>query len=351
MTHWIAELDKLLADGNDVVRIVVAATKGSSPREAGAAMLVHSQGRWGTLGGGQLEFNAIELAYELLARTSAMAHSQRFTLGASLGQCCGGIVDLWWERFTAADRQFVANAHAQLRQGGGLVLASLVAGQACRRELFAPDAAPVSPELNLLAEEAQSMMEPATTALRIRMLHRDTDTVLLERLDCRHTPLWLFGAGHVGQAIVGLLRDLPFDITWVDSRGDIFPATLPANVTRLVSAAPAAEVCYAPDDAWFLVLTHDHALDYAICAAILARETGGFIGLIGSRTKAARFAHRLAHEGYRPERITCPIGVSGISGKEPATIAVAVAAQLLQLREAQAAAAGFDAAAYNVQGR
>jgi xanthine dehydrogenase accessory factor len=155
----------------------------------------------------------------------------------------------------------------------------------------------------------------------------------------------------VGQAIVSLLRDLPFDITWVDPRGDIFPATLPANVTRLVSAAPAAEVCYAPDDTWFLVLTHDHALDYAICAAILARETNGFIGLIGSRTKAARFTHRLAHEGYRPERITCPIGVSGISGKEPATIAVAVAAQLLQLREMQATTAGFDVTAYKAQGR
>ncbi|MDR3392867.1 MAG: xanthine dehydrogenase accessory protein XdhC [Sulfuriferula sp.] len=348
MTHWIAELDKLLADGNDVVRIVVAATKGSAPREAGAAMLVHSGGAWGTLGGGQLEFNAIELAYELLARTGSMAHSQRFTLGASLGQCCGGIVDLWWERFTAADRPLIADAHARLRQGGGLVLASLVAGQACRRALF--DAA-ASRESGLLTEEAHIMMDSATTAPRIRMLHRDTDMVLLERLDRKHTPLWLFGAGHVGQAIVGLLRDLPFDITWVDPREDIFPAAVPANVTVLASDAPAAEVRYAPDDAWFLVLTHDHALDYAICAAILARETGEFIGLIGSRTKAARFTHRLAHEGYRPERITCPIGVPGISGKEPATIAVAVAAQLLQLREAQAVTTGFDAAAYNVQGR
>lgn len=351
MTHWVAELDKLLADGNDVVRIVVAATKGSAPREAGAAMLVHSHGRWGTLGGGQLEFNAIELAYELLARTDSMAHSQRFTLGAALGQCCGGIVDLWWERFTVADRPFVAAAHAQLRQGGGLVLASLVAGQACRRELFAADTAPASAELGLLDEEAQFMMALATTAPRICMLQRETDTVLLERLDRKHTPLWLFGAGHVGQAIVGLLRDLPFDITWVDPRGDIFPATLPANVTRLISATPAAEVCYAPDDAWFLVLTHDHALDYAICTAILAREAGGFIGLIGSRTKAARFTHQLAHEGYRPERITCPIGVPGISGKEPATIAVAVAAQLLQLREKQAMMVSFDATAYNAQGR
>lgn len=351
MTHWVAVLDKLLADGNDVVRIVVAATKGSVPREAGAAMLVHSQGTWGTLGGGQLEFQAIELAHELLARTGSMAHSQRFTLGAALGQCCGGIVDLWWERFTSADRPFIADAHTQLLQGGGLVLASLVAGQACRRELFAADATPVSQELTMLAEEAQIMMSPTRTAPRIRMLHRYTDTVLLERLDRKNTPLWLFGAGHVGQAIVSLLRDLPFDITWVDAREEMFPATLPANVTRLVSAAPAAEVCYAPNDAWFLVLTHDHALDYAICTAILARETSGFIGLIGSRTKAARFTHQLARQGYQPERITCPIGVPGISGKEPATIAVSVAAQLLQLHEAQAVTAGFDATAYNAQGR
>ncbi|MFA5172145.1 MAG: xanthine dehydrogenase accessory protein XdhC [Sulfuriferula sp.] len=347
MKHWLAELDSLLAGGNDVVRIVVAATKGSVPREAGAAMLVHKHGTSGTLGGGHLEFQAITLARELLEQSATSAHRQRFTLGAALGQCCGGIVDLWWERFTAADSAFIAKAHAQLQHGSGVVLASVVEGQSCRRELIVAGAASASS--STLAEAALALFSPAA-APRIRLLHRETDMVLLERMDRQHTPLWLFGAGHVGQAIVGSLGELPFDITWVDARADIFPTDLPANVTRLNSPVPAEEVCYAPDDAWFLVLTHDHQLDYAICAAILARDSSGFIGLIGSRTKAARFSHRLARQGYRPERITCPIGIAGISGKEPATIAVAVAAQLLQLREAQVAVSS-DAATCAAQGR
>jgi xanthine dehydrogenase accessory factor len=334
MKHWLAELDQLLADGNDVIRIVVAATKGSAPREAGAAMLVHAHGVSGTLGGGNLEFNAIGLARDLLNQPGEPSHYQRFSLAAALGQCCGGIVDLWWERFTAVDREFVTAANAQLQQTGTIVLASLVKDQSCHRSLFVPGADPV---LSELSGEVEALMNETPGMPGVRLLQREQDTVLLERLVRKHTPLWLFGAGHVGQAIVAYLRDLPFDVTWIDSRDGIFPADLPANVTMLKSDTPEAEVRYAPDNAWFLVLTHDHALDYAICAAILDRATDGFIGLIGSRSKAAKFSHKLKHQGYQPERITCPIGIPGISGKEPSTIALAVLAQLIQLREAQAA--------------
>lgn len=345
MKHWVTELDQLLAAGNDVVRIVVVATKGSAPREAGATMLVHSHGSFGTLGGGHLEFQAIALARELLDRSATATHSQRFTLGAALGQCCGGIVDLWWERFTAADRVLIAAATMQLQHGGGVVLASVVEGQSCQRELIVAGTAPVSP---VLSEAALTLLS-AAAAQRVRVLHRESDTVLLERLDRQNTPLWVFGAGHVGQALVSYLQELPFDITWVDSREEMFPTVLPANVTRRLSTAPAAEVCFAPDAAWFLVMTHDHQLDYAICAAILGRDSSGFIGLIGSRTKAARFSHRLTRQGYQPERITCPIGIAGITGKAPAVIAVAVTAQLLQLREAQVVGSSY-AATCNAQG-
>jgi len=336
MKHWVAELDRLLAEGNDVIRIVVAATQGSAPREAGASMLVHGQGAFGTLGGGKLEFQAVELAHQMLDHSTSMAHRQRFTLGAVLGQCCGGIVDLWWERFTVEDRTFVFDANARLQQGDCLVLASLVEEQACQRMLVVSGEEPVLPKMTKLVEEVVSMLSSVRTSSRVRLLHLEKSNVLLERLDRKNTTLWIFGAGHVGQAIVGYLRDLPFDITWVDPRVDIFPADYPVNVNLLNSEEPAAEVRFASDEAWFLVLTHDHSLDYAICAAVLARESSGYIGLIGSHSKAARFTHRLKREGLDPERIICPIGISGISGKEPATIAISVVAQLMQFRESQA---------------
>ena len=336
MKHWLAGLEQLLASGNDVIRVVVAATRGSAPREAGASMLVYRHGTLGTLGGGHLEFKAIELARDLLDQTGTLAHSQRFSLGAALGQCCGGIVDLWWERFTIADIEFITAANAQLQQTGHVVLATLVEDKnISHRTLFVSGVQHPVPEFTELNCDAESLMSAAPDSSRTRLVHRGGDKVLLERLDREHTPLWIFGAGHVGQAIVSLLRDLPFAITWVDSRAGVFPMAAHTGVTVLESEMPAEEVRCAPAGAWFLVFTHDHDLDYAICQAILAHEASGFIGLIGSRTKAARFNHRLIRQGFQAERITCPIGIAGISGKEPATIAVAVVAQLLQEREAR----------------
>lgn len=335
MKHWLADLEYLLSSGNDVIRVVVAATRGSVPREAGASILVYRYGTLGTLGGGHLEFKAIELARDLLDQVGTLAYGQRFSLGAALGQCCGGIVELWWERFTTADSEFITVAQAQLQQGSHVVLSTQIEGKhICQRTLFIAGIQHSAPEFTELNSHAESLMSAAPDSSRARLVCCDGDKVLLERLDREHTPLWIFGAGHVGQAIVSLMRDLPFDITWVDSRADIFPVAN-AGVVALESETPAAEVRCAPADAWFLVLTHDHDLDYAICLAILAHEASGFIGLIGSRTKAARFSHRLTRQGFQAERISCPIGIAGISGKEPATIAVAVVAQLLQEREAR----------------
>jgi xanthine dehydrogenase accessory factor len=331
MKHWLAELDQLLTDGHDVVRIVVAATKGSTPRKPGASMLVHQQGMSGTLGGGNLEFKAIALARDLLAQTGTMAHYQRFSLATALGQCCGGIVDLWWERYTITDKSVIATAYAQLLQHKTIVFASRVREQLSQRIVF--ESANDHADTGLSSEVAELMS--ATTG--VRLLQSDATSVLLERLEHGNTPLWIFGAGHVGQAIVSHMHYLPFDLTWIDNRADAFPANVDAGVQKLVSNDPAAEVELAPADAWFLILTHDHALDYAICAALLDQEKPGFIGLIGSATKAARFAHRLRDQGYQPERITCPIGITGITGKEPATIAISVVAQLMQLREVQSA--------------
>jgi xanthine dehydrogenase accessory factor len=332
MKHWLAELDQLLSGGQDVVRIVVAATKGSAPRKAGASMLIYQDGTSGTLGGGNLEFKAIALARDLLAQTGALAHYQRFSLAAMLGQCCGGVVDLWWERYTRADQPSIAAAHAQLLQHKTLVLASLVRQQLCQRLFFS--ASTEHADANL-SSEVSTLLNTADTS--VHLLQRDSGSILLERLALANTPLWLFGAGHVGQAIVNHLRDLPFDVTWIDNRADIFPAHIDEGVHKLVSAHPAAEVDLAPAHAWFLILTHDHALDFAICSALLAHEHQGFIGLIGSATKAARFSHKLRDQGYQPQRITCPIGIPSISGKEPATIAISVVAQLVQLREMQCA--------------
>jgi xanthine dehydrogenase accessory protein XdhC len=188
--------------------------------------------------------------------------------------------------------------------------------------------------LDSWAQQAAASMQGESGAPRL--VHQSRCTLLLERLDPQDTPLFVFGAGHVGKALVSVLAGLPFQIVWVDSREGVFPIVLPENVAAQQTPAPVEYVERAPESTCFLVLTHSHALDYDLCKAILTRGAFCFLGLIGSHTKAARFAHRLARDGMPPDRIgrlVCPFGIAGIEAKQPQAIAVAVAAQLLRLRE------------------
>ena len=151
--------------------------------------------------------------------------------------------------------------------------------------------------------------------------------------------LQLYGAGHVGRAIAKLLGTLNVVVDWIDEREDEFPSgPLPLHIRKIAVDAVEGEVRHAPPNAFFLVLTHQHDLDMRITEAILQRGDFGFLGLIGSHTKHQRFVHRFEERGIAPEliaRITCPIGIAGISGKEPEVIAVAVVAQLLSLNQAE----------------
>ena len=165
--------------------------------------------------------------------------------------------------------------------------------------------------------------------------------------------LQLYGAGHVGRAIVQLLAGIPCQVQWIDEREDEFPAdaTLPPHIEKVCVAPVEAEVDIAPANACYLVLTHRHDLDMRIAEAILRRGDFRYLGLIGSRTKRARFLHRYEERGIPAAtlgRMTCPIGVPGIEGKEPEVIAVAVVAQLLQLPALAPAAAAAQACGASV---
>ena len=157
----------------------------------------------------------------------------------------------------------------------------------------------------------------------------------------------LFGAGHVGRALVRVLADVRCRITWVDAREDEFPRDVPPHVDVVCTDAPEAEVDAAPSGAHFVVMTHSHPLDEAICERILRRDDFAYFGLIGSLAKRRQFEKRLGERGTPRARfaaMTCPIGIAGIPGKEPATIAIAVAAELLQAHAKRTAATARDAA-------
>ncbi|MEO3689844.1 xanthine dehydrogenase accessory protein XdhC [Roseateles paludis] len=237
-----------------VVLVTVARVEGSGPREVGAWMAVSGTETRGTVGGGHLEFDAIARARAALAG-DALDEEVRYPLGPSLGQCCGGVV---WLRFERRD---------------------------------------------------QPPPEP-------------------------RVPVALFGGGHVGQALVRVLEALNFDLHWIDSREGVFPADVKA---RLEHADPVQDA--VPDLApgsHVVIMSFSHAEDLDILAAVLRRQREqrdlAFIGLIGSRTKWARFRHRLEERGFTAEELAqvhCPIGWPGLPGKRPEQIAVAIATQLL----------------------
>ncbi len=260
-------IESIEADGSAaLVRLV--STRGSVPREAGAAMVVRPSGDfYGTIGGGALEWRALEEARETLAKGRGAQRQSRVALGPELAQCCGGQVEWRIEAFDRSDLSALQfEAEAEAREGSG-------------------------------------------------------------------RPVYLFGAGHVGRALALALAPLPFALTWIDSRDQAFPERAPANARLVRPSDPISELGGAPDRALIVVMTHSHPLDLAIIAEALRQDRFAYVGLIGSATKRARFSSQMRAAGFaetKLQKLVCPIGIVGISGKEPPVIAAAVAAQLLQ---------------------
>ncbi|SFC96919.1 xanthine dehydrogenase accessory protein XdhC [Tropicimonas isoalkanivorans] len=300
------DLRQAISAHGRVARVVVAEVKGSTPREAGASMLIWRSGQSGTIGGGALELEATRAARAALA--SGGGQLVRHALGPALGQCCGGAVTLATEVWDAPalDRVIQAARH----------------GWVIRPVGDAPAAASI--RLRQFLRDIRNGSAPPSPGLY--------DGWLAEPMTTPRHALWLYGAGHVGRAIAGIVAPLPdWHLTWVDTHADRFPDVPPDGASLMVATDPARAVAHAPADAHHLILTYSHALDLALCHAVLDR---GFAsaGVIGSATKWRRFQSRLRQLGHRDaeiSRIVCPIGDARL-GKHPQAIAIGTIALLLQ---------------------
>ncbi len=310
----LAQLSAAVDRHRQVARVVVADFKGSTPRETGAAMLVWRDGQSGTIGGGALELEATTRARDLLGEAGPWGRRlDRLPLGPALAQCCGGAVTLLIERYSPDE----IDALAAL--GTPSFIRPVASG-------LPPDGPGLDPAR--LARAVRSGTLP---------LGGLVDGIMVEPWSVPRLPVWLYGAGHVGRAIVHAAEGLPLEITWIDTGPGRFPDPVPAHVTRLVAADPVRVVCHAPDAAAHLVLTYSHALDLGICHAVLGRPFH-HLGLIGSASKRARFLKRLrdlGHDDGSLARLVCPIGDRSL-GKEPAAIALGVLSDLLRLSQAAA---------------
>ena len=278
MTPLAPLLRTLLDRAEPVVLVQVAAAKGSTPREAGTAMLVTGRRTHGTIGGGRLEWEATERARALLA-SGAASDTFSMPLGPAVGQCCGGNVTLEMRRASTAEIEALAALEAQLAE--------------------------------------------------------------------RLPQVLLFGAGHVGRALAQALAPLPLRLRWIDEREHEFPDPPLAGPEVVLTERWRAEVDAAPPGAAYFVMTYSHGLDFEICEAVLRRGDFVYLGLIGSRSKRARFEHGWRELGLDPAllaRLTCPIG-GPLKDKRPPVIAALAAAQLLHALATNAQETSGEAAA------
>ncbi len=340
MNEWLDDIARLGAEGDYCVIVTVAGVRGSAPREPGAKMIVTARATIGTVGGGQLEYQCTRIAIDQLLQNGSDAKqrlSRRFPLGTNCGQCCGGVVDILFERVA-------------LCAGGWLTELGKLHDERCPVVLITPIDCSSGPQLvtglrYLTCGERSEVPGPIVAAARQMLVDRGSatslDGFLLEPVVPTSFNIAVFGAGHVGAATVDVLSKLECRIRWIDSRRNIFPASLPRNVTAVESGNPAGEVAAMPRGSFYLVITHSHPLDFEICGQVLHRGDSAYCGLIGSAAKRRRFERNLRKQGMPDDlfdQLTCPIGVAGISSKKPADIAIAVSAELLRIRDAAAAA-------------
>ncbi len=356
MIKWLLTLDTLLSGGHDCVMVTVAHTTGSAPREAGTKMIVATDSVYGSIGGGNLEFESISTARDLLSDSSPGKNNSfldLYALGPMLEQCCGGVVFLHYELISKDNCNWVKvltglnsnslKAIIVTRTGkenskqavGKKLLVTEFETTGSTGDSQLDDYAITRAQQLLQQQGASTYLHPLTEAKG--KLPAIADTLLFDIIRPDDFHIALFGAGHVGSAIISVLANSsPCSITWVDSREGVFPEDLPAAVNMRHAAMPTNIVQQIPAASYYLIMTHSHSLDRALCEAILRRGDFRFLGLIGSQTKKKRFHKHLLGKGFNEEqlsRLTCPIGIHGITSKVPGAIAVSVVAQLLQIYE------------------
>lgn len=310
MLNW-PEILRVMKKGEEALLVTVVSVTGSSPREEAAKMLVLQNGFWGTIGGGNMEYQAITKARELLTQQPVGYSEWHYaTLTPRFDQCCGGQVRLAYEKISFADTDWLQSLDQIDSSKGWLTLT--LAGEAVKRQVT-------------LSAEYQTVISPQFDS---------SSMTLIEPLFPSKIPVVIFGAGHVGQALVNQLQLLETRITWIDWREELSPKFDSDKVTFINQGSVESLLEKMEPGSFYLVMTHSHQLDFELVSAILKKTDFQYLGLIGSLKKKQRFMKALSEtfDISELERITCPIGLQTIHGKSPELIAASVTAQLLEIQ-------------------
>ena len=325
MKLWY-EVVRQLEAKSPCVLISIIEKKGSVPRGAGTRMLLRNDGSiFGTISGGQLEWTMMQHGTEILSHHNGHYFTLRSqTLGPGIGQCCGGSVTVGLEHISPAYLS-KAKEFMELEQNGGFECKVKFSNQ------------------GKIIRELVTGHNSNTNELDLDNNKVHQEKFFIENYNELCRQLTIFGAGHIGQALMLAIAPLPFDVTWVDSRKSIFPKVTPRNFRCIVEKEPVNVLANTPDNSFIIITTHSHSLDQEITFAALQDDRFAYVGLIGSESKKASFKNRLLKIGL-PEskfnKLVCPIGINGIQSKNPAAIATATAAQLLIFNESNRSLSG-----------
>ncbi|MEO0574104.1 MAG: xanthine dehydrogenase accessory protein XdhC [Pseudomonadota bacterium] len=311
MFNWPQRALQCIDNEIATVAVTVASLRGSAPREAGSKMLITADRLFGSVGGGYLEHECMRIARDLIA-TGERRHLRRFALGSQCGQCCGGAVQVLFTRLDHADSDW---------------LRAVIARQ--QANLFSAVSTPLD------ATQPAVTWAPVDAPFVATLTDAASQRELRECVGPAPLHITIFGAGHVGKAIADVLRPMDAESIAVDNRQAQLQHDWPHNCAPLYVADPVSFVAHGRPQQHYLVMTHDHDLDYRLCCALMTRSDAAFVGLIGSHTKYRRFHKRWQRDGYSTDQInsiTCPIGTPDIDGKHPGEIAIATVADILARR-------------------
>ena len=342
--QWWRDFVDWQQQGQTVVLVTVIRADGSTPREVGATMLLaldqqQALNQSDTIGGGQLEYQAIDLAKAMLAgQDSRQRWIERFNLSARLGQCCGGVMWLLFEKIEPDANQQLLECH-KAWQNGQQILRQVSGHQGSGWTISDHSSQGLVSAFQTNdphSKHSHQNNQYQSNSHQSNSLQVSPEWQWQQPIMPYRMKVMIFGAGHVGEAIVRCLLPIGVQITWVDTRDDFFAEDLRDQVHCIITDLPEAELDHFDRGGAILILTHDHQLDLQLCFAALQSVTQAFafVGMIGSKSKRAIFEKRMQQRGYHQtqlEHLVCPIGIEGIHSKQPAVIAVAVVAQLLQV--------------------
>ena len=352
MNSWLKPVKTASALNNGFVLLTIISTKGSTPCSNGDKIVFSgAESVFGSIGGGNLEFKALSFAEELLSLNSNGTYLKKYPLGASLGQCCGGYVNVMFESFIQSDatNSWIKTVSNLLQDNEDFIVATIIDSNSeieFSSKKFVYLDGTLSPNIDdkkissLITKSAKDLLLLSDSPTIVQFENQSgalTEVCFEKVLTSEVQPVVVFGAGHISRALMPILINLPIKIYWVDDRAEQFDKYQgDTSQIDIICDDFVQSIPDLPDSSYCLVITYSHQIDFEICEKMITQNNFSYLGMIGSEIKGKKFRDRFHQKNFSEEVINkfiCPIGDKQKFLKSPAAIAVTIAMDLINFIE------------------